>query len=195
MTRPDGNEAWQLLLEGNQRFLDGDTLPRAPGRERSAALAEGQTPYAAVIACSDARVAPEIIFDADLGELFVIRVAGQVLGPAARGSLEYAIAHLCVPLVVVLGHSNCGLVQAACSLEKMPGDLGWMTDAVQPAREAVPDDADDPVQACVVENVKLEARQAQEIGAKALACCGEGKPPQIIAAWYNLSTGKVGEIG
>lgn len=193
MTRPDAQEVWKNLLEGNLRFLDGNPLTRAPGRERSGRLVDGQAPHAAVLCCSDSRVPPEIIFDADLGELFVIRVAGQVLGPEAKGSLEYAVAHLRVPLIVVLGHTHCGLVKAAMGDERPPGDLGWLTDAVLPARDAVPDDADDPLQRCVVENVKLEARQAAELAARVLESSAE-KPPAIVAARYDLATGTVGEI-
>jgi carbonic anhydrase len=105
--------ALERLMEGNRRFLEG--RPRTPGvlKDLVASLAEGQRPYATILGCSDSRVPPEVIFDAGLGELFVVRVAGNVLSPEVAGSLQYAGAHLRTPLIVVLGHEGCGAVRAA----------------------------------------------------------------------------------
>jgi len=107
------DEALQRLIDGNERFRRGIARPPAPLKEVLANLAQGQKPYATILGCSDSRVPPEWIFDSGLGELFVIRVAGNVLSPEVAGSLQYAGSHLQTPLVVVLGHEGCGAVQAA----------------------------------------------------------------------------------
>jgi carbonic anhydrase len=106
-------EALKRLIDGNERFRRGLARPPAPLQEVLASLAKGQSPYATILGCSDSRVPPEWIFDTGLGELFVVRVAGNVLSPEVAGSLQYAGAHLQTPLVVVLGHEGCGAVQAA----------------------------------------------------------------------------------
>jgi carbonic anhydrase len=115
-TNPDSNgkEVWRQLLEGNDRFVRGLTWVRNFPRLRKT-LIEGQNPKAAVLCCSDSRVPPYIVFDHSLGDLFVVRTAGLVLGPGSLGSLEYAVAHLHVPLLVVKGHESCGAVTAAVS--------------------------------------------------------------------------------
>ena len=106
------DEALQLLIDGNERFLRGEARPVA-SRDAIAGLVSGQRPFATILGCSDSRVPPECIFEAGLGELFVIRVAGNVLSPEVAGSLQYAGACLGTPLTVVLGHEGCGAVQAA----------------------------------------------------------------------------------
>ena len=107
------DEALQRLVDGNARFRRGETRFPSVQKEILMQLAEGQRPYATILGCSDSRVPPEIIFNAGLGELFVVRVAGNVLSPEVSGSLEYAGAHLHTPLFVILGHEGCGAVQAA----------------------------------------------------------------------------------
>jgi|SRR5437773_2354397 len=107
------DEALLRLKGGNERFLSGTARFHTLQKEILADLAKGQNPYATILSCSDSRVPPELIFDAGLGELFVIRVAGNVLSPEVAGSLQYAGRHLRTPLFVVLGHTNCGAVAAA----------------------------------------------------------------------------------
>jgi carbonic anhydrase len=107
------DEALARLVEGNGRFLRGKARRAAVRRESLADLAKGQRPYATILGCSDSRVPPEWVFDAGLGELFVVRVAGNVLSPEVAGSLQYAGSHLMTPLFVVLGHDGCGAVAAA----------------------------------------------------------------------------------
>ena len=111
--QPTADEALAWLLEGNQRFLGGKTLTSPFRRETLADLAKAQRPYATILCCSDSRVPPEWVFDAGLGELFVVRVAGNILSPDVAGSLQYAGAYLDTPLTVVLGHEGCGAVAAA----------------------------------------------------------------------------------
>jgi carbonic anhydrase len=107
------DEAMRRLIEGNNRFLQGNARFRTVCKETLSDLARGQQPYATILGCSDSRVPPELIFDADLGELFIIRVAGNVISPEVMGSMQYAGAHLHTPLFVVLGHEGCGAVKAA----------------------------------------------------------------------------------
>src|SRR4051812_12393673 len=112
-TGPSADEALARLRAGNERFLRGEARSAGPVHETLADLARGQRPFATILGCSDSRVPPEWVFDAGLGELFVIRVAGNVLSPEVAGSLQYAGAHLGTPLFVVLGHEGCGAVAAA----------------------------------------------------------------------------------
>jgi len=107
------DEALQRLTEGNNRFLEGSARFPTVCKETLADLARGQQPYATILGCSDSRVPPELIFDADFGELFIIRVAGNVISPEVMGSMQYAGAHLHTPLFVVLGHEGCGAVESA----------------------------------------------------------------------------------
>src|SRR4051794_28335571 len=110
---PSADEALARLVAGNERSLRGEARSPGPIHETLADLSRGQRPFATVLGCSDSRVPPEWIFDAGLGELFVVRVAGNVLSPEVAGSLQYASAHLQTPLFVVLGHEGCGAVGAA----------------------------------------------------------------------------------
>src|SRR5690349_15478669 len=107
------DQGLQKLMEGNQRFLRGEARFPTVCKETLADLAKGQHPFATILGCSDSRVPPELIFDANFGELFIVRVAGNVISPEVMGSLQYAGAHLRTPLFVVLGHEGCGAVQAA----------------------------------------------------------------------------------
>ena len=103
----------QKLIEGNQRFMRGEARFPTVCKETLADLARGQHPFATILGCSDSRVPPELIFDANFGELFIVRVAGNVITPEVMGSLQYAGAHLRTPLFIVLGHEGCGAVKAA----------------------------------------------------------------------------------
>ena len=107
------DDALQRLIDGNERFLRGQARVLGQSRETLAEMARGQRPFATILGCSDSRVAPELIFDAGLGEVFVIRVAGNVLSPEVAGSVQYAVSHLRTPLLLVLGHAGCGAIQAA----------------------------------------------------------------------------------
>lgn len=133
------DEALSRLLAGNERFVRGKSTSVGLSRERLVELTRGQKPYATILGCSDSRVSPEVIFDAGLGELFVIRVAGNVFSPEVAGSLQYAGVHLSTPLFVVLGHEGCGAVQAALA-EKLHGmversRIRLLVSAILPALE------------------------------------------------------------
>jgi len=107
------DQGLEKLIEGNQRFQRGEARFPTVCKETLADLAKGQQPFATILGCSDSRVPPELIFDANFGELFIVRVAGNVISPEVMGSLQYAGAHLGTPLFVVLGHEGCGAVKAA----------------------------------------------------------------------------------
>src|SRR5690348_16477390 len=107
------DEALARLVEGNERFVRGQARFPTVQKEILAELAKGQQPYATILGCSDSRVPPELVFDAGFGELFIVRVAGNVLGSAILGTLQYAGTHLHTPLFVVMGHEGCGAVKAA----------------------------------------------------------------------------------
>lgn len=128
------NEAKRLLLEGNERYRTGNTLPKdISSKKRGELLEKGQHPFAVIVSCSDSRVPPELLFDQALGDLFVVRVAGNVVTPVELGSVEYAVEHLETPLVVVLGHEACGAVTAAVENESAHGNIGAITGIIQPA--------------------------------------------------------------
>ena len=154
------DEALAELLAGNERFVKG-TLEhprRTPGDFQ--AFADSQYPVAAIVACADSRVAPELLFDTGVGELFVIRVAGNVVGGAGvsvKGSIEYAIAELHVPLIVVLGHSNCGAVKSAVThlehKDSLPGAINGLVELIKPAVTKVQDQPGDIYANATRENV------------------------------------------
>jgi len=128
-----GRQVWQRLMEGNMRFVQGLFQGRNLLDLRRS-LAQGQQPEAAVLCCSDSRVPAEIIFDQSLGDLFVVRTAGLVLDPTSIGSLEYAVAHLHVPLLVIKGHESCGAVTAAVEHpDATEGHIGAIIEQISPA--------------------------------------------------------------
>ncbi len=131
-------QALARLKEGNRRHLDGEAIHhRMTSRERRAALAEEQRPFCVLVGCSDSRVPPEVLFGCGLGELFIVRNAGNVVDLAAMGSIEYGVVVLGAPLVVVLGHERCGAVQAAVNVVEhdavYPGSIGQMIEPIIPA--------------------------------------------------------------
>ena len=131
--RISGRQVWYRLMEGNLRFVQGLFRGRNL-RDLRGELTGGQTPKAAVLCCSDSRVPAEIIFDQSLGDLFVVRTAGLVLEPTSIGSLEYAVAHLHVPLLVIKGHESCGAVSAAVTYpEHSEGHIGCIIQQIAPA--------------------------------------------------------------
>lgn len=120
-----------MLAEGNARYLAGESNDGDASAERRKFTAEnGQYPYAIVVTCSDSRVVPEIIFSAGIGDLFVIRTAGNTIDDCSLGSIEYAISHLGVRLVVVMGHTHCGAITAAVS-GRHGGHVGYITDGIR----------------------------------------------------------------
>jgi carbonic anhydrase len=139
MNTASANHALQRLIEGNHRFVE-DRLHRVQLGARLREVAPAQAPFAAVLGCADSRVPAEIVFDCSLGDLFVVRNAGHVLSPSVVGSLEFAVLKLRVPLIVVLGHTRCGAIQAAIAAregEAAPGSIGEVIEGVRPAVQRV----------------------------------------------------------
>ncbi len=185
-----GEQALQKLLEGNRRFVAGQSLHPDQTNERRLALAGGQAPCAIVLTCSDSRVAPELFLDQGLGDLFVIRNAGNVLDDHVIGSMEYAVEHLHVNLILVVGHEKCGAVSAAVAGGEIPGHIHSLTDALAPALELSKDLPGDKVDNAV----RANAQRAVEVLAhvepilKAAVLSGQLR---IVAARYDLDTGKL----
>lgn len=189
------DQALQRLIEGNQRFLNGVARPPVPLKELLSDLARGQRPFATILGCSDSRVPPEWIFDAGMGELFVVRVAGNVLSPEVAGSVQYAVSHLHTPLFVILGHEGCGAVQAA--LESRDGDvthrsrIQLLVNSLLPALPefdaGVP--AEERLAQAVESNVRWTLRQILE-SPEGQARQAEGRV-KIVGAVYELATGRV----
>src|SRR5882672_854398 len=134
------DDVLRRLLEGNARFVRGQLKNPRRRPEDFRELAEGQNPVAAIVGCADSRVPPELLFDQGVGDLFVVRVAGNIVGGAGatvKGSIEYAVAELNVPVVLVLGHSNCGAVKAAVkhldAHDALPGAINELVNLIKPA--------------------------------------------------------------
>jgi carbonic anhydrase len=162
------DEALERLRQGNARFIAGQARFPTVQKEVLAALAKGQRPFATILGCSDSRVPPELVFDASFGELFVIRVAGNVLGPAIAGTLQYAGLHLHTPLLVVLGHEGCGAVAAALTRHFEGADHGdrieTLLDDIIPALASL-DPAQPPAKLldqAVEANVRWTLRQIRQ---------------------------------
>ncbi|MBF0318930.1 MAG: carbonic anhydrase [Nitrospirae bacterium] len=186
------------LLEGNERYLRNLSKPKETSDEKRAELASGQQPFAVVVSCSDSRVGPEIIFDKDLGEIFVIRTAGNVVDKITLGSIEYAVEHLHSSIVVVVGHEGCGAVKAAIELKGKPeGNIGAIVEKIIPAVKTAKRETDayggNLLYNAVKQNIK---NVTQEIPAKSHIIAHALKEGHInvLGAYYSISTGKVERI-
>jgi carbonic anhydrase len=192
----NGKEALERLLEGNRRYLAGECTGEDRHAEKRAETACGQDPFAIVLGCSDSRVPPEIIFDSGIGELFVVRVAGEVAGDQVLGSIEYAAAHLHTPLLLVLGHTNCGAVTAAVSGAGEEGHIGAvlceLCDAVEASRKSCTEEGGDEeiVLAAVRENALMIARRLRESEPILKKLADEGSL-LVAAALYDIVSGEV----
>lgn len=195
--RPDytADEALARLRSGNERFVGGTARFPTVQKEVLADLARGQQPYATILGCSDSRVPPELVFDAGFGELFIIRVAGNVLGPSILGTLQYAGTHLNTPLFVVMGHEGCGAVQAAVAWKfdgvRQRSRIELLLENILPALDGLdgtlPPEA--LMKAAVEANVRWTIRTILEMPeAKARAAEGVMK---LVGAVYDLATGAV----
>jgi carbonic anhydrase len=194
-TRLSADDALRRLIEGNQRFLRGETRRFAFRRETLPDLAKAQRPYATVLGCSDSRVPPEWIFDTGLGELFVIRVAGNVFSPEIAGTLQYAGAYLETPLFVILGHEGCGAITAALAAkhegEQFRSRLQLLLANILPG---LPDfdptlSPEEQMSRAVESNVRWTVRQILD-SPEGKARMAE-KRMKIVGAVYEIETGRV----
>jgi carbonic anhydrase len=175
------------LKAGNQRFVSASVSSGKPVAARRAATANGQHPFAIVVGCADSRTSPEIIFDQSIGDLFVERTAGNLVDDYALGSIEYAVEHLGTRLIVVLGHQNCGAVQAAVFGGEAPGHIHALVSAIHPAVDATKGKPGDPLTNAIHANA---ARVAEKIRKKGRF--GDLAPQiRVVEGYYDLQSGKV----
>ncbi|HLO25175.1 MAG TPA: carbonic anhydrase [Geobacteraceae bacterium] len=188
-------EGLKRLSDGNARFVNGTARFPTIQKDVLAALAHEQHPYATIIGCSDSRVPPELLFDANFGELFVIRVAGNVLSPEVAGSMQYAGMHLKTPLFVVLGHENCGAVRAALNTKfrnaREPSRIEILLQNILPALGCIDEHAEPEEQAmrAVEANVRWAMKQIAE-SPEGRARAAEGVY-MVVGAIFEISTGRV----
>jgi len=191
----DAEQALARLVAGNKRFLAGEARFPTVRKEILASLAKKQQPYATIIGCSDSRVPPELLFDAGFGELFTVRVAGNVISPEVMGSLQYAAVHLHTPLFVVLGHEGCGAIQAALA-RKYQGArerrrIELLLDRISPALLGLPQGltGEARMAAAVEANVRWSMKQLRDTP-EGQARMKEGIL-KLVGAVYELQTGRV----
>lgn len=190
----DPEDALRMLVEGNRRFIEGVGEPRNRSLARLRELEAKQTPFASVLACSDSRVPPEILFDQGLGDLFVARVAGNIATSEVIGSLEYSSQLLGAQLLMVLGHTACGAVSATVQAEAVPGQIGSLFPYIHPAAEEVaeelPGHASPPIPAVVEQNVRHQVNILREASPVLSALTREGRL-RVVGGVFHFRTGRV----
>lgn len=187
---PGDDSVLEQLLQGNRRFVAGICRHPRQDTDRRNVLTGGQKPRAAILACADSRVPPEIIFDQGLGDLFVVRVAGNIINDQILGSLEYAAVHLRVPLIMVLAHSCCGAVTAVASEGELEGHMATLVPAIEPAVVRAGALVGDRVENAARENARMTAEQLN-VSEPILVPLVRKEKLRIIAAFYDLATGTV----
>lgn len=186
----NGDQALERLMTGNTRFVTSGLRHPHQTNERRFELRDGQRPFAVILGCADSRVPPEVIFDQGLGDLFIVRVAGNIIDAVILGSIEYAASHLHTPLIMVLGHSQCGAVTAALFNENLEGNLSILAAAIRPALEYLNDRSGDIVNDTAKANARMVSGQLKEASPILSELVKEGKI-KIVAAFYDLNTGAV----
>jgi carbonic anhydrase len=185
--------AWRRLREGNERFVNGETSHPNQDASRRSSLVENQHPFAVIFGCSDSRLAAEIIFDVGLGDVFVVRTAGQVIDDAVLGSLEYSIGVLGVPLIVILGHDSCGAVSAtksAVETGQMPaGFIRDLVERITPSVLTSLRNDQTEVNDMVVEHVKQTSERLVDSSRVISDAIGSGKAA-VIGLSYSLAEGR-----
>jgi carbonic anhydrase len=189
-TNISADDALDRLMEGNRRFAQQQSEYPHQSLKRLQEVAYAQHPYATILSCADSRVPAEIIFDAGIGDLFDIRVAGNIVTPEVLGSLEYAVLQLDTPLIVVLGHERCGAITAAVKGGTLPGSIGTLVAAIQPGIDLGEGVSDESIEKAVVANVAYQInavkRNSPLITERALK-----NQLKIVGGRYDLDSGKV----
>jgi carbonic anhydrase len=186
--RLTADESLKDLLEGNERFMAGKTLNPRQSPADFSKLAHGQAPDAVIVGCADSRVPPEILFDQGVGDLFVIRVAGNVVsgaGPTVKGSIAYAVVVLGAPLVMVLGHSQCGAVKSALETKELA-----VPDSIRDLVRMVNTGGEKDLDRAVVANVRAGVAKLKSLE-PTLTRYVETKRVKVVGAVYDLASGKV----
>jgi carbonic anhydrase len=181
------DEALSRLKAGNERFTTSKMSASKPVAARRAETAQAQHPFALIVGCADSRTAPEIVFDQNIGDLFVVRTAGNLVDDYALGSIEYAVDHLGVRLIVVLGHERCGAVTAALAADSAPGHINSLVRDIQPAVTASKGKEGDALANAIHENdaaVAAKIRKQAQLGELA-------SQVKVVEGYYDLDTGKV----
>jgi carbonic anhydrase len=185
--------ALERLLKGNARYADGVSL-RHDFRHEREALVGGQNPYAAILSCADSRIAPEYAFDSGRGDLFVCRVAGNFAGNETIASMEYAVAVLNVPLLLVLGHDRCGAVDATIKSLKddkpLPGHMPSLVESIAPSVKAVSQQPGDTLGKAIRQNV-IDNVTRLSSAAPILGAAVEQRKLKVVGGVYRLTDGKV----
>jgi len=176
------------LKSGNEQFVNDKLESKNQDSNRRKTLTEGQDPFAIVLSCADSRVVPELVFDTGIGELFVLRVAGNVANTSTIASIEYAVAHLGTPVIIVLSHQSCGAVTAAVKGGDNGYNLNHLLTHVLPALEATSDDAS--IDEVIRKNAKLTAKELTK-RSEIIADAINSVNLEILPAYYHLDTGYV----
>ncbi len=184
------DEALEILLEGNKRFISGKLEHPNHCEESRQGLVEGQSPIAVILACADSRVPPVDIFDQGLGDLFIVRIAGNIVNDQILGSIEYAISHLGAPLVMVMSHACCGAVGAVASGTRLGGHIATLMPPIDAALKKVRDKDGDLVDNASKELAKNMATKIEEAEPFIADLTKSGKV-KVIASFYDLHTGEV----
>jgi len=181
------DEALSRLKAGNERFTNSKVSEGKPVAARRAETAQAQHPFALIVGCADSRTAPELVFDQNIGDLFVVRTAGNLVDDYALGTIEYGVEHLGVRLIVVLGHERCGAVTAALASGSAPGHINSLVRDIQPAVAASKGKEGDALANAIHENdaqVAAKIRKQAQLG-------GLASQAKIVEGYYDLDTGKV----
>ncbi|MDY6880970.1 MAG: carbonic anhydrase [Desulfatiglans sp.] len=185
-----GDQALERLIEGNKRYAMSRQKHPHQGPTRRAELCGGQNPFAVILGCADSRIPPELIFDQGLGDLFVVRVAGNIIDDVVLGSIEYAALHLCTPLIIVLGHSQCGAISATVQGEEFEGHLSSLATAIQPVLNTIQASPGERVDQTAKANAKMISEKIRQSTPVLSRLVGEAGL-KVIAAFYDLDTGLV----
>lgn len=185
-----GKEAHKMMIEGNKRYVGEKATHKHQDSTRRMDVTGGQHPFAIVISCSDSRVPPEIIFDQGIGDLFIIRLAGNIVDDAALGSIEYAVEHLGVKYIMVLGHESCGAVKATVQGGEAPGHIGCIVKAIKPAIDSVRGRTADLPEVGMRANVVMTV-QMLKTADPILKPLFEKGELMIVGARYDLDDGRV----
>ena len=187
------DQGLQMLIDGNKRFVEGNLTSFSNLAQDREQLASGQSPFAVIVCCSDSRVPPEIVFDQTLGQLFVVRTAGQVIDEAARGSINYGVDFLQAPLLVVLGHSGCGAVEAAIAAlqgNPIPGYAYRFAEGIGPAVQSVLNEPGDLLDNAIRANIAMGADQLRTAEPDLAAAVSSGQL-MVAGGHYDLASGEV----
>lgn len=187
------DQGLQRLIDGNKRFAAGNLTSLGNLAQDREQVASGQSPFAVIVCCSDSRVPPELVFDQTVGQLFVVRTAGQVIDEAARGSIVYGVDYLKAPLLLVLGHSGCGAVEAAIAALQgaiIPGYAYRFAEGIGPAVQSVRNEPGDQLDNAIRANIAMGVEQLRTAEPD-LAAAVRGGQLTVAGGYYDLASGAV----